>query len=103
MDNTPTTTNQTQETELEPRAKSTIEMPEHLRKPRLRRWEASEYMAFMHGLTIAPATLAKLASVGGGPGFHRVGRIPLYPRDELDRWATEKLGNMVRNTSDAAR
>ena len=60
-----------------------------------RRWEASEYMEFAHGFTIA-----KLASIGGGPGFHRVGRMPLYPRDELDRWATEKLGRVVRSTSE---
>jgi hypothetical protein len=82
---------------------SAPELPKHLQKPRLRRWEASEYMAFAHGLTIAPATLAKLASIGGGPGFHRVGRIPLYPRDELDRWATEKLGRMLMSTSEVKR
>ena len=87
-------------TDLDSNASTTINMPKHLLKPRLRRWEASEYMAFMHGLTVAPATLAKLASIGGGPGFHRVGRIPLYPRDELDRWATEKLGRVVKSTSD---
>ena len=80
-----------------------LELPRHLQKPRLRRWEASEYMAFVHGITVAPATLAKLASVGGGPGFHRVGRIPLYPRDELDRWATEKLGCMVMSTTEVKR
>jgi hypothetical protein len=92
--------NQTADNELEPKTNTTAEIPKHLQKPRLRRWEASEYMVLAHGLTIAPATLAKLASIGGGPGFHRVGRIPLYPRDELDRWATEKLGRMVRSTSD---
>ena len=72
------TKNQTSETELEPKANSAADMPKHLQKPRLRRWEASEYMEFAHGLTMAPATLAKLASIGAGPGFHRVGRIPLY-------------------------
>jgi hypothetical protein len=79
------------------------DIPKHLQKPRLRRWEVSEYMELMHGLTIAPVTLAKLASIGGGPGFHRVGRIPLYPRDELDRWAVNKLGRVVRSTSDTTR
>ena len=81
--------NQIAEFEQELKANSTVNMPKHLQKPRLRRWEASEYMELAHGLTVAPATLAKLASIGGGPGFHRVGRIPLYPRDELDRWAKE--------------
>lgn len=94
------TKNQTSDTELEPKATAVAEIPKHLQKPRLRRWEASEYMEFVHGLTMAPATLAKLASIGGGPGFHRVGRTPLYPRDELDRWATERLGRVVRSTSE---
>jgi hypothetical protein len=80
---------------------SSGDIPRRLQKPRLRRWEASEYIELVHGLTIAAATLAKLASVGGGPGFHRVGRVPLYPRDELDRWAVERLGRIVRNTSEA--
>jgi hypothetical protein len=101
MGNTAITTDRNSETELDIGGNSTSELPKHLKKPRLRRWEASEYMASAHGLTIAPATLAKLASIGGRPGFHRVGRIPLYPRDELDRWATKKLGRMVRSTSEA--
>ena len=100
MNETLTTVNQISASELEPKASLARDLPTHLQKPRLRRWEASEYMAFVHGFTVAPATLAKLASVGGGPGFHRVGRIPLYPRDELDRWAGEKLGRMVMSTSD---
>lgn len=74
-------------------------LPSHLRKPRLRRPEASEYLELAHGLTIAPATLAKLVSVGGGPGFQKAGRSPLYPKDELDRWAVERLGKILRNSS----
>ena len=74
-------------------------LPSHLRKPRLRRWEAAEYLALVHGIEIAAATLAKYASVGGGPGFQRSIRTPLYPRDELDRWAAERLGNVIRNTA----
>jgi hypothetical protein len=100
MNKTFITANQIPEPELEPKANSILEMPKDLQKPRLRRWEASEYMEFAHGLTVAPATLAKLASVGGGPGFHRMGRIPLYPRDELDRWAKARLGRMVMSTSE---
>jgi hypothetical protein len=56
-----------------------LELPQHLQKPRLRRWEASEYMELAHGLTIAADTLAKFASIGGRPGFHRVGRITVLP------------------------
>jgi hypothetical protein len=51
---------------------------------------------------MAPATLAKLAVVGGGPLFHRAGRIPLYAVEELDRYARERLGKAMRSTSDAS-
>lgn len=75
-------------------------LPSHLRKPRLNRNEASEYLLLAHGLRAAPATLAKYASVGGGPLYHPSNRSPLYPREELDRWAAERLGPLVRSTSD---
>jgi hypothetical protein len=75
-------------------------LPPHLRKPRLRRWEASEYLDVVYGITVAPATLAKLACVGGGPRFNKAVRTPLYPREELDAWAAERLGKLKRSTSD---
>jgi hypothetical protein len=75
-------------------------LPAALSKPRLRRWEASDYLAAEHGIPCAPATLAKLACIGGGPAFYKAGRTPLYPRDELDRWAGERLGRLVRSTSE---
>lgn len=75
-------------------------LPAERHKPRLRRWEASDYLRLMHGIEIAPATLAKMASVGGGPGFQKSARVPLYPTDELDRWAIERLGSLRRSTSD---
>jgi hypothetical protein len=78
-----------------------LTLPPALRKPRLRRWEASEYLRIVHGIEVATATLAKYASIGGGPAFHKSMRTPLYPRDELDRWAIERLGGLKRNTSDA--
>ena len=76
-------------------------LPPALRKPRLRRWEASQYLETVHGLRVAPATLAKWASVGGGPAYHKCSRTPLYPIVELDRWAIARLGNLVSNTSEA--
>lgn len=75
-------------------------LPSHLRKPRLRRQEASEYLALMHGVVFAPATLAKLACVGGGPAYQKNGRLPAYPRDELDRWAAERLGGLARTSAE---
>ncbi len=75
-------------------------LPLHLVKPRLRRWEASEYLCLVHGITIAVATLAKLASIGGGPSYHLSVRTPLYPRDELDMWALARLGKLRRSSSE---
>ncbi|MFN3076371.1 MAG: hypothetical protein ABT940_05740 [Alphaproteobacteria bacterium] len=77
-----------------------VNLPPYLRKPNLRRWEASQYLELVHGLTIAPSTLAKWATTGGGPAYFPAGRTPLYPRQELDRWATERLGKLVRSTSE---
>jgi hypothetical protein len=67
--------------------------------PPVRRYEASGYLKRRHGIECAPATLAKLACIGGGPAFYRAGRRPLYPLDELDKWAIARLGNLVRHTS----
>ena len=77
-------------------------LPPALRKPRLRRWEASEYLKIKFGIEVATATLAKWASIGGGPDFQKVNRTPLYPTVRLDAWAIEKLSVPVRrSTSDS--
>jgi hypothetical protein len=74
-------------------------LPDYLRRPRLRRKLACEYLEIMFGITVAPSTLAKYACVGGGPDFQRVNRTPLYPRGSLDAWALKKLGPVTNNTS----
>ena len=74
-------------------------LPEYLRRPRLRRKLASEYLELVFGITVAPSTLAKYACVGGGPDFQRVNRTPLYPRESLDAWALSKLGPIINHTS----
>ena len=86
---------------LKPASAGTAEpcLPPALRKPRLRRWEAADYLKIVHGIEVAPASLAKWASVGGGPTYQKLNRTPLYQTAELDRWAAEKLGDPVRNTS----
>ena len=78
-------------------------LPPHLQKPRLRRWEASEYLSLVYGLQVAAQTLAKYASQGGGPAFNLAGRVPLYPTVLLDEWALARLGTPVSNTAEAAR
>lgn len=75
-------------------------LPPHLRKPRLRRAEVSEYLELMHGIRLSTATLAKYATTGGGPAYQKSLRTPLYPREELDRWAADRLGDLKTSTSD---
>jgi hypothetical protein len=75
---------------------------EHFAEPvvkRLRRHEASRYLRERHGIERAPATLAKLAVVGGGPEYYLFGRIPYYPVDKLDEWVEARLSHR-RSTSD---
>ena len=74
--------------------------PHAARKPRLRRWEASRHLRDQHGIELAVSTLAKLACLGGGPPFQKAGRVPIYPVDLLDDWATARLGRVVRSTSE---
>ena len=90
--------------EIQPAFAGTPEvcLPPHLRKPRLRRQEVPEYMRLKHGFVIAAATLAKLATVGGGPLYSKVNRTPLYATAHLDAWITEKLGTPMRSTSETA-
>lgn len=70
---------------------------------RMRRSEASQYLQDQHGVRLAHATLAKLAVVGGGPPFRLDGRFPVYDREALDAYASERLGPLRRSTSDLAR
>jgi hypothetical protein len=51
------------------------------------------------GFPTAPATLAKLASIGGGPAFVHFGRKPLYRREDLQAWATQRC-TLRTSTSD---
>jgi hypothetical protein len=70
-------------------------------KVRFRAAEAATYLSSAHGVTIAPRTLDKLRSIGGGPAFQKFrNRRVLYHRDALDAWALEKLGQPVRSTSE---
>lgn len=71
--------------------------------PRLNRSDASEYLLKRHGISRSANTLNKLACVGGGPAFRKVGtKYVAYDVEELDRWAGEILGSPRRSTSEAA-
>lgn len=66
---------------------------------RLARREAARFLTDM-GFKTAPATLAKLASTGGGPIFESFGRRPLYRASDLLRWAVDRTTGPRRSTSD---
>lgn len=66
-------------------------LPAHLTKPLLRRREAVEYLELAHGVAVAHGTLARLASVGGGPEFVKAMRKALYRPASLDRWAAGRI------------
>jgi hypothetical protein len=77
-----------------------VDLPPRLKKPRLNTTEASEYLMLQHGVKCAPATMAKLRSVGGGARYNKCGVSPVYPREALDEWALARLGRLKSNTSD---
>lgn len=68
--------------------------------PRLRRQIASDFLLEVWGVSYQPQTLAKMACTGGGPPFQKLGRVPLYPTVELDRWAAARLTDIKHSTSE---
>ncbi|POO55075.1 hypothetical protein CTT39_17415 [Agrobacterium rosae] len=72
-------------------------------RPRLRRTDVPSYLAAKHGIDIAVSTLAKMATVGGGPMMQYSGRIPLYHVNDLDTWANDRLSKSVHSTSELRR
>jgi hypothetical protein len=72
-----------------------------MRSSYLRRQEAARYLTDRYGFG-AYRTLAKLASLGGGPEFHKAGeRVVLYTREALDAWALAKISGPIRSTSES--
>ena len=69
---------------------------------RLDRKQAAQFLTD-RGYRTAPATLAKLACVGGGPTFQSFGRKPLYRETDLLAWAEAKTTGPRRSTSDPGR
>jgi hypothetical protein len=65
----------------------------------LRRKAAAEYPKSKYGFG-AFRTLAKLATIGGGPEYRMAGRLPVYTPKALDQWALCKIGAPVRSTSE---
>jgi hypothetical protein len=65
----------------------------------LRRKAAGEYLKSKYGFG-SEKTLAKLATVGGGPEFRKAMNAALYEPEKLDEWALSKIGAPQTSTSD---
>lgn len=81
----------------------TIEMTKVITIPanpdaRLTRDEAAKFLTDL-GFQTKPATLATIATRGGGPVFQHFGKRPLYRREDLLAWAHSKLSAPKGNTS----
>lgn len=68
-------------------------------KEYLRRAEAARYLQDRYG-SYTSETLAKLACVGGGPRFVKMGAFPLYRPAWLDEWATARMSAPVAHNSE---
>ncbi len=53
------------------------------------------------GFPVFPATLATMATRGGGPQYQLFGRKPLYRWGDALEWARGRLSKPIRSTSEA--
>jgi hypothetical protein len=51
------------------------------------------------GYRVAEATLAKLASLGGGPRYRKFGKRPIYTPSDLLEWAESRCSAPMHSTS----
>lgn len=65
----------------------------------LRRAEAARYLQERFGAYTAQ-TLAKLACVGGGPVYRKMGAYPVYRPADLDAWAEARMSAPVASSSE---
>jgi hypothetical protein len=54
-------------------------------------------------LSYKTSTLAKLATIGGGPPYELFGRWPVYLEAQLDKWVEDRLSDLKSSTSDNKR
>ncbi len=70
--------------------------------PFLRRRGAAKYLKDRYCIG-SERTLAKLACVGGGPNYRKLGsHIVVYEPQALDAWARARLSEPRNNTSEIA-
>ena len=65
---------------------------------RLDRREAAAFLTRL-GYRTAVATLAKLATIGGGPKYERFGRRPVYRVADLKAWINDRTSAPTHSTS----
>lgn len=65
----------------------------------LRREAAAAYLKERYG-AYTTKTLAKLATVGGGPRYRKLGPFPLYQPSDLDEWAGSRMSGLVHNSAE---
>lgn len=68
----------------------------------LRRGDAAQYVQATFGFPCSRQWLAKLAVTGGGPVYRKAGRTPIYAPADLDAWASARIGEPQRSTSDGS-
>lgn len=69
---------------------------------RLNRREAAAYVKRTWGYRCSYAWLSKLAVVGGGPPFVKIGRTPVYETEHLDGWIKSRMSALRLSTSQPA-
>ena len=67
---------------------------------RLKRREAASALT-KAGYPISPATLATVASRGGGPVYRCFGRTVIYRWGDLIKWAEKRMTEPRRSTSES--
>src|SRR3546814_12725464 len=60
---------------------------------------ASFYLRATFDLPTTPASLATMATRGGGPRFFRIGKYARYRRRDLDEWALKRFSVLMDSTS----
>jgi hypothetical protein len=65
------------------------------------RADAARYVRQRHGIPCQQTYLARLASIGGGPTYHRLdGRWATYPETGLDEWALSRISKPLTKVAD---
>jgi hypothetical protein len=64
--------------------------------------DASRHLQQTYGLRCSPQTLAKYASIGGGPVFRKAAAQAIYTEADLNAWAEARISGPRASTSTPA-